>query len=236
MSIDSRKNNVLVILTAAVMFIAIGLIFFYLPQMRGDAGEILDDSFKIFYFHLPISITSYLAFFVVFVASIMYLRERTHKWDILARSAAEVGICFAFLVLATGSIWAKATWGWYWIWEPRLTTSLVFFLVYLGYLMMRKAVDEPEKRARLSAVFGIVGFASVPLSFLSIRLWRSAHPLMFGGSSYGGSGGGLEGTSLKLTLLVNFIAFFLLFGTMLAYKIRNEELQDEISEIKQSIK
>ncbi|MBN2487779.1 MAG: cytochrome c biogenesis protein CcsA, partial [Methanosarcinaceae archaeon] len=180
--------------------------------------------------------TSYLAFFVVFVASIMYLRERTHKWDILARSAAEVGICFAFLVLATGSIWAKATWGWYWIWEPRLTTSLVFFLVYLGYLMMRKAVDEPEKRARLSAVFGIVGFASVPLSFLSIRLWRSAHPLMFGGSAYGSGGGGLEGTSLKLTLLVNFIAFFLLFGTMLAYKVRNEELQEEINGIKQSIK
>jgi len=217
------------------MLVAIGMILFYLPQMKGEAGEMLGNSFKIFYFHLPIAITSYLAFFVVFVASIMQLKERTHTWDILARSAAEVGAVFAFLVLVTGSIWAKATWGWYWIWEPRLTTSLALFLVYLAYLMMRQAVEEPEKRARLSAVFGIVGFASVPLSFLSIRLWRSAHPLMFGESAYGASGGGLGTMPLKLTLLVNFIAFFLLFVTMLAYKVQNENQQEEINEMKQAI-
>lgn len=234
MSTNSQKTNILSILTAIVMLIATYMIFFFLPQMKDASGQLLESSFKIFYFHLPIAITSYLAFFVVFIASILYLKKGTHNWDVLARSAAEVGSIFALLVLVTGSIWAKATWGWYWVWEPRLTTSLALFLVYLAYLMMRQAIEEPEKRARLSAVFGIVGFASVPLSFLSIRMWRSAHPLMFGPSAQGSSGG-LEGTSLQLTLLVNFIAFFLLFATILAYKVKNENLQEEINAKKQAL-
>ncbi|MGP8322161.1 MAG: cytochrome c biogenesis protein [Methanosarcinaceae archaeon] len=235
MSIYSQKTRILSILTAVILPIALGMIFYYLPHMRGESGEILSSSFKIFYFHLPIAITSYLAFFVVFIASILYLKRGTHNWDVLARSSAEIGSIFALLVLLTGSIWAKATWGWYWIWEPRLTTSLALFLVYLSYLLMRQAIEEPEKRARLSAVFGIVGFASVPLSFLSIRMWRSAHPLMFGPSAQNTSDGGLEGVSLQLTLLVNFIAFFLLFATMISYKIQNEKLQEEINEKKQAL-
>jgi heme exporter protein C len=232
MLIDRKKERILAIVTAPVMLIAIGMILFYVPQMKGNAGEVLDSSFKIFYFHLPIAMVSYLAFIVVFIASIMQLKGNSSKWDIVAHSAAEVGVIFAFLVLVTGSIWAKATWGWYWIWEPRLTTSLALFLVYLAYLMLRQALEEPEKRARLAAVFGIVGFMSVPLSFLSIRLWRSAHPLMFGSSSYGSSGGGLEGSSLQLTLAVNMLAFALLFVSMLIYRINNEVLKEELEEAK----
>ena len=232
MLIDRKKERSIAAITVPVMLIAMWMVFFYVPQMKGNAGEVLDSSFKIFYFHLPIAMVSYLAFTVVFIASIMHLKRNSSKWDIVAHSAAEVGVVFAFLVLATGSIWAKATWGWYWIWEPRLTTSLVLFLVYLAYLMLRQALEEPEKRARLAAVFGIVGFLSVPLSFFSIRLWRSAHPLMFGGSSYGSSGGGLEGTSLQLTLVVNMFAFALLFASMLIYSINNEALKEELDEAK----
>ncbi len=228
MSLKRNTEKILAIATAILMSLAIWMVFFYLPEMRSGSGEVLDSSFRIFYFHLPIAFTAYFAFFVVFVASIQQLRLSSSKWDTIALSAAEVGVVFAFLVLVTGSIWAKATWGWYWIWEPRLTTSLVLMLVYLAYLMLRQAVEEPEKRARLAAVFGIVGFVSVPLSFLSIRLWRSAHPLMFGSSAYGGSGGGLEGTTLQLTLLVNIAAFFMLFITMLTYRVRNEEMREEM--------
>lgn len=230
MFVDSKKERILGIITVPVMLIAIGMVFFYLPQMKGNAGEALDSSFRIFYFHLPIAMISYLAFTLVFIASIMQLKTNSRTWDIAAHSAAEVGIVFAFLVLVTGSIWAKATWGWYWIWEPRLATSLALFLVYLAYLMLRQALEEPENRARLAAVFGIVGFISVPLSFFSIRLWRSAHPLMFGSSSYGSSGGGLEGTSLQLTLAVNMLAFTLLFISMLIYRINNESLKEELEE------
>ncbi|MDN5310484.1 MAG: heme exporter protein [Methanolobus sp.] len=228
MFLKRSTEKSLAIATALLMVLAVGMIFFYLPEMRSGTGQVLDSSFNIFYFHLPIAFMAYFSFIVVFIASIMQLRQNSSRWDTIALSAAEVGVVFAFLVLLTGSIWAKATWGWYWVWEPRLTTSLVLLLVYLAYLMLRQAIDEPEKRARLAAVFGIVGFVSVPLSFLSIRLWRSAHPLMFGSSAYGGSGGGLEGTSLQLTLLVNMLAFFMLFVTLLAYRVRNEELREEL--------
>jgi heme exporter protein C len=214
--------------TALMLVVAFEAIFFYLPVMKDSVGNVLDSSFNIFYFHMPIAIVAYLAFFVVFVSSILHLRENDSKWDIVSLSAAEVGVIFAFLVLATGSIWAKAIWGWYWVWEPRLTTSLVLFLVYVGYLMLRTALDDPLKRARLSAVFGIVAFVSVPLSFLSIRIWRSAHPLMFGGSLYGQDGGGLEGTSLLLVLLLNMLAFVMLFISLTSFKFQNEKLGREL--------
>jgi heme exporter protein C len=227
MTSSSKKIGVLAAATSSVMLLAIYMLFFYLPPIRDESGEVLSGSFRIFFFHMPIAIISYLAFGVVFVASVLYLREKSLKWDIYARSAAEVGTLFAFLVLVTGSIWAKDAWGWYWIWDIRLTTSLVLFLVYLAYLMLRKSLEEPEKRARLSAVFGILGFMSVPLSFFSIRLWRSAHPLMFGGNT-GGSGGGLEGTALQLTLIVNFIAYFLLFLTLFSMKMQNERMEEKL--------
>ncbi|MCD4703423.1 MAG: cytochrome c biogenesis protein [Methanosarcinaceae archaeon] len=235
MSDGQRNTRILSIVTGVAMLVAMGMLFFYLPQMKGESGQLLDNSFNIFYFHLPIALVAYLAFTVVFLSSAQFLRSGEHRWDVLSASSAQIGVIFAFLVLITGSIWANATWGWYWIWEPRLTTSLALFLVYLAYLLMRQAVDEPEARARLSAVFGIVGFLSVPLSFLSIRLWRSAHPLMFGDATYGGAGGGLEGTSLQLTLVMNFIAFVLLYATLLMYRVHNEQIQEKINTKKRSM-
>lgn len=225
---DNKRLRILALVTAALVMMAMYMLFFSLPVMRSGSGEVLDSSFRIFYFHMPIAITAYFAFLIVFAASIMQLRSHDVRWDIYARSAAEIGIIFALLVLITGSIWARATWGWYWIWEPRLTTSLALFLVYVTYLLLRQAIEEPEYKSRLAAVFGIVGFVSVPLSFLSIRLWRSVHPLMFGDAIYGSTGGGLEGTILQLTLLVNFLAFMALFLTLFIYKSNIETLKEEI--------
>lgn len=219
-------------ITFLFLLIASYMIFFNLPIIKSNSGEILDNSFKIFYFHMPIAITAYFAFFIVFVSSIMFLKFNDEKWDVYARSAAEIGIIFALLVLITGSIWARATWGWYWVWEIRLTTSLVLFLVYMTYLLLRQAIDDPEIKARLAAVFGIVGFVSVPLSFFSIRLWRSVHPVMFGGAIYENSGGGLEGITLQLTLIVNFIAYILLFVTLFFYKSHIEFLKEKVEAFK----
>lgn len=231
---ENKKLRILPVVTTALVLLSMYMIFFYLPIMRSGSGEVLDSSFRIFYFHMPIAITAYLAFFIVFAASIMQLRSHDAKWDIYARSAAEIGVIFALLVLITGSIWARAAWGWYWIWEPRLTTSLALFLVYVTYLLLRQAIEEPESKARLAAVFGIVGFVSVPLSFFSIRLWRSAHPLMFGEAMYGSSGGGLEGSALQLTLLVNFVAFLVLFITLFIYRSNMENLKEEIRVLRTS--
>ncbi|WP_209677945.1 cytochrome c biogenesis protein [Methanohalophilus levihalophilus] len=229
-----KYERIMALLSGILIAVAIYSVFFMLPVMKDESGNVLDQSFNIFYFHMPIAILSYLAFAVVFIASIQYLRTRDVSWDILAKSSAEIGLVFAFLVLATGSIWAKQVWGWYWVWEPRLTTSLVLFLVYAVYLLLRNSIDDMASRARLSSVFGIAGFASVPLSFFSIRLWRSAHPLMFGDALYGQSGGGLEGSTLQFVLLINFAAFISLYVTLLIYKLGNEHLRESLEELKNS--
>ncbi|KCZ70410.1 ABC-type transport system involved in cytochrome c biogenesis, permease component [Candidatus Methanoperedens nitroreducens] len=221
-------KKILYTVTALLILASIYLVFFYAPipiDPREAGGD--PNNFKIFYFHVPIAITAYLAFASVFVSSILYLRSKQQKWDIVAISAAEVGIVFAFLTLVSGSIWARSAWGEYWVtWDVRLNTSLVLFLIYLSYLMVRQAVDEPEKRARLSAVFGIVGFIGVPLSFMSIRLWNRAtiHPVAeLNYSTF---------SPLLITFFMNFIAFFLLAASLILLKIDSEHLKEKTNELK----
>lgn len=209
-------------ITAVLVGISIYMVFFYAPIPAEGPGK--PESYRIFYFHVPIAITTYLAFTIVFISGIFYLRTKNNSWDIRSSSAAEVGVIFALLTLASGSIWAKATWGDYWVtWDIRLNTSLVLFLIYLAYLMVRHAIDEPEKRARLSAVFGIIGFLGVPLSYFSIRLWSKTtlHPRVFDNPE-----GGISGTSIILTLLINMAAFFLLCLSLILFKIENKKLKD----------
>ena len=221
-------KKILVSLTVVLILASIYLVFFVAPvpinpgQAAGDRNN-----FKIFYFHLPIAISSYLGFAIVFISSILYLRGKQQKWDIIALSAAEVGVIFAFLTLASGSVWAKSAWGDYWVtWDVRLNTSLVLFLIYLSYLTIRQAVEEPEKRARLSAVFGIVGFIGVPLSFLSIRLWTrgTMHPVAeLDYTTFG---------PLMMTLIVNFAAFFLLTASLIVLRVDNEKIKEKGNELK----
>ncbi|NJD77711.1 MAG: cytochrome C assembly protein [Candidatus Methanoperedens sp.] len=226
-------RKILFPLTAAALAVSIYLIFFVAPipidPMDAGGNPI---NFKIFYFHVPIAATAYVAFGIVFVSSIMYLRTKHEKWDTIAVSASEAGVIFAVLTLITGSLWARSAWGEYWVtWDVRLNTSLVLFLIYLSYLMVRKSVDEPEKRARLSAVFGIIGFISVPLSFLSIRLWNRAtvHPVVVGPG-----GGGIGGDVVIGTVLMNIMAFFLLLTSIVVLRIENEKLSEEIAFIKRT--
>ncbi|MCX9010954.1 MAG: cytochrome c biogenesis protein CcsA [Candidatus Methanoperedens sp.] len=226
-------KKILFSLTPIALFISIYLIFFVapIPVDPMDAGG-NPINFKIFYFHVPIAITAYLAFAIVFVSGIKYLRTKQEKWDTRAVSAAEVGVIFAFLTLITGSLWARSAWGEYWVtWDVRLNTSLVLFLIYISYLMVRKSIDEPEKRARLSSVFGIVGFISVPLSFLSIRLWNRAtvHPVVIGPG-----GGGISGDVVIGTVLMNIVAFILLLILLITLRIDNEILSEKIAFIKRT--
>ena len=226
-------RKIFFLLTALALIVSIYMLFFLAPipiDPMDAGGNPLN--FKIFYFHVPIAITAYLAFAIVFISSIMYLRTKREIWDTRAVSASEAGVVFAILTLITGSLWAKSAWGQYWVsWDVRLNTSLVLFLTYLSYLMVRKSIDEPEKRARLSAVFGIFGFISVPLSFLSIRLWNRAtiHPVVIGPG-----GGGISGDTLIGTVIVNLIAFILLLTSLIILRMENEKLTEEIASIKRT--
>ncbi|MCZ7382778.1 MAG: cytochrome c biogenesis protein CcsA [Candidatus Methanoperedens sp.] len=227
------RKKILFTLTAVLILVSSYLVFFQAP-IPIDPGSAAGDpnNFRIFYFHLPIAISAYLCFAVVFISSILYLKSKQQKWDIISLSAAEVGVVFALLTLASGSIWGKSAWNAYWVsWDVRLNTSLILFLIYLSYLMVRQAVEEPEKRARLSAVFGIIGFISVPISFLSVRFYSKMHPCVVPPCP-GGGGGGISGVVVYY-LLINFAAYFLLVASLIVLKIENERLKEKANELKQ---
>ncbi|MGE0229150.1 MAG: cytochrome c biogenesis protein CcsA [Dehalococcoidia bacterium] len=132
---------------------------------------------RIFYIHVPSAIAAYLAFFIVFVASIVVLWRRDMRFDVVARAAAGVGVLFTALVLATGAIWGHPIWGTWWAWDARLTSTLILFLIFSGYLLARSLSDvADEQAARYAAVFAIIGFLDIPIINMSVRWWRTLHP------------------------------------------------------------
>lgn len=163
---------------------------------------------KIFYIHLPLAWWSFASFFVVFVASIAYLRTRAARWDRLAAAAAEVGVLCSTLALLTGSLWARHSWGVWWTWDPRLTTTLILWFVYTAYLVLRTLDISEARRGKICAVVGIVAFIDVPLVFISARLWRSIHPAVFASR-----GGGLD-EAMKITVITCVAAFGFIWAAM----------------------
>jgi heme exporter protein C len=201
------------------MLLALYTIFIYAPVEK-TMGVIQ----KIFYIHVPSAFLAYLAFFITFIASILYLYRKDSKWDTVAHCAVETGVIFCTIVLITGPIWAKPIWNVWWTWDPRLTTTLILWFTYVAYLMLRRAVKE-NQRANLSAVFGIIGFINVPITFFSIRMWRTIHPVIITSSGFNMS------WPMKLSLMITFIAFCFLFFAMLIGRIRLERLKMHIEEI-----
>jgi heme exporter protein C len=148
----------------------------YMAMIGAPREKTMGDLQRIFYFHVPAAITGLTAFTVNFAASLMYLIRKNRWWDNLALSAAEIGVMFLAIVLVTGPIWAKPVWFVWWTWSPRLTSSLILCLLYVSYLLIRNYVEDPERRALVSAVFGIIAFLDAPLVWFSIRWWRDIHP------------------------------------------------------------
>ena len=208
-----RKRLLLAGLGCVLMLAALGLVFIYVPTEK-TMGVVQ----RIFYFHVPVAWISFLAFFVVFVCSIVYLRQRTVKWDTFAHASAEIGILFTTLVLVTGPIWAKPVWGIWWTWDARLTATLVLWLVYIAYILVRNYAVTKEQGARFAAVVGIVGFVDVPIVFIAVKLWRTQHPstIVFEG--------GLT-SEMVLTLLISIVAFTVLYVLLVlqSHSIKNME-------------
>jgi len=208
------------ITTLVTMVVALYAIFLYAP-IEKTMGVIQ----KIFYFHVSSAFLSFFGFFIVFVASILFLYRRDRKWDILAQSSAEIGVIFCSLVLITGPIWAKPIWNVWWTWDPRLTTTLILWFIYVTYLMLRKMAGEGQ-RATFTAVFGIIGFINVPITFFAIRIWRTIHPIVIRSS-------GISITSPMLnTLLITLVAFTLLFFHLLMARMRLERIREGYGEMR----
>ena len=208
------------VLSLILFIAALFLVFIYVPTEK-TMGVVQ----RIFYFHVPLAWVAFLAFFIVFVNSILYLWKRDNKWDVYASASSEVGIVFTTLVLITGSIWAKPIWGVWWTWEPRLTASLVLWLIYIAYILVRSYAQEESRGARYAAVVGIIGFLDVPIVALAITLWRTQHPgpVIFQG--------GLA-PAMLLTLLICITAFTVLFCLLLLLRISLKNYEIEIKKIK----
>ena len=169
-------------------------------------------------------------FFVTFLAGIGYLVRGERRWDILALSSVEIGLTFITMTVVTGSLWARPAWGTYWTWEPRLTISAVQLLIYIAYGMLRASIDSPERKARFAAVYGIVAFVTVPLSWFAIRWWRTIHPDILT------SGEGMAVTSRMVhTLLTSLAAFTLLYATLLRQRMRLERAADALARLRARI-
>jgi len=207
--------------TVAVL-VALGMVFLYAPR-EATMGEVQ----RIFYFHVSSAWVGFFAFFITFAAGIGYLARGERRWDILALSSVEIGLTFITMAVITGSLWARPAWGTYWTWEPRLTISAVQLLIYVAYGMLRTAIESPERKARFAAVYGIVAFVTVPLSWFAIRWWRTIHPDLLTG------GEGMAMTSRMVhTLLVSLAAFTLLYATLLRQRVRLERAVDTVARLR----
>lgn len=184
---------------------------------------------RIFYFHVPAAITAYLAFAVAFVGSILYLVKRKLAWDNLAHSSVEIGVLFNTMVLVSGPLWARPSWGTWWPWDPRTTTFLIMWLMYVAYLLLRAYVPDREQCARFSAVLAIVAALNIPLVYYSVQWWRSIHPVVFGPK-----GGGIE-PRMQTALLLALLTFFLLYGLLLVHRTRLARLEDQVADLRSGL-
>ena len=214
-------SGILLVVTAVLMVIDLYLIFLVAPT-DATLGHVQ----RIFYFHVPIAIVSFIAFFVVFVASIGYLVTRKGGWDSVAHAAAEVGVVFVSLALLTGIIWARPVWNVWWTWEPRLTTTLILWLIYVAYLMLRSYVPNKSQGALYAAGLGIIGFIDVPIVYYSVQWWRSIHPSAVVGPL--ADAGALE-PIMQWVLFYSLAIFLLLFLYLLLERMHLRNIEDRLS-------
>jgi len=204
----------------AVSLLAQWAVWFYAPIER-SMGVVQ----KIFYIHLPMAWWSLVSFFVVFVASILYLVKGRERYARLAGAAAELGVLFSGLALATGMCWARPIWNVWWTWDPRLTTTLVMWFIYSAYLLLRSSDVGGQRKNAVLAVLGVVAFLDVPLVFISARYWRSIHPAVFGPQ-----GGGLE-PEMWVAVVANLVAMGFLWLALLLLRTKQLAARAAVTEV-----
>jgi heme exporter protein C len=195
--------------------VAIGLLGVPADRLQGDAQRIM-------YVHVPAAWLAYLAFLVTLIGSLGYLLRRDLRFDRLAAASAEIGLLLTAAAIASGALWGKVTWGIWWDWDPRLTTTAVMFVVYAGYVLLRMSIIERVRRARLAAVLGIIGFANVPIVHFSVLWWRGLHQP----PSVLRPGSPTIAPILLATLVANVIAFTLAYAWLLRRRVAIERARD----------
>jgi heme exporter protein C len=222
-----RMLTILDVITITLLIVAIGLVFFYAP-VEAVMGMVQ----KVFYFHVASAWVGMLSFLVAAVAGVIYLLKGNRKWDIVGLASVEIGLVFTFIATVTGSIWARPIWNTWWTWDPRLTTTTIMLLIYAAYLMLRSGMEDPDRRARFGAVYAIVGFLSVPLTFFSARLFRTIHPVVIGTNQPGAQGGFDMTGDMLLVFFFALFTFTVIFVDLLWHRVRLGRLQDQVEQLK----
>ena len=207
-----------------LMLVTLYLIFAVAPT---DAN--LGNVQRALYIHVPIAIISLVAFVVVFIGSVLYLRNRNSRWDNMAMAAGEVGFVYVSLALITGILWARPVWNVWWTWEPRLTLTLVLWFIYAGYLMVRAFTPNRQRAAVLSAVVGIIGSVDAFIVYFAVQWWRSIHPPQVVGPF--AESGSLSGT-MNAVLMFSLVAFLLFTAWLILERMATLETEDELGRLR----
>ncbi len=224
---NDRSTKILNTLALLLILGALGMALLYAPTERT-----MGDVQRIFYFHVSAAWVGFFAFFVTMVAGIGLLIWRQRRWDVVAACSAEIGLFFMTMAIVTGSLWARPTWNTWWTWDPRLTVSAVQWLLYVAYFMLRAGVADPTRTARFAAVYGIVAFVTVPLSFFAIRWWRTIHPVVIGS----GEGGGMNmEPEMIQAMIFGVVAFTFLYLALMRYRVRLELVADRLARLRQRV-
>jgi heme exporter protein C len=189
------------------------------------------DAVRLIYIHVPAATTMYVAFGITALASVLYLvpRTRARRWDLLAGAAAEVGVVFVGLTLVTGSIWGRTTWGVWWTWDARLTTTAVLFVVFLGYLALRRVGGDVDARARRNSIAALAAFIDVPIVHKSVEWWRTLHQKSTAFDEETFLHPHIHGI-MWWTVMVGFVTFFLVFSWLLVQRYRLARLEERVED------
>src|SRR5215216_1237438 len=204
----------------------------YLALVFAPKELVMGDVQRVFYFHIGTAWTALLGFILAAVLSVIYLITKDLKWDRFQVAAIEVSLVFFLITIVLGSIWARPVWNTWWTWDPRLTTAAVTELIYIAYFMLRQGIDDPDRRARFGAVYALLGGISAPITFFAIRLFRTIHPVVIGGTNAAAQGGFNMTADMKVAFFFALFAFTVIFVDLFWNRVRLGDLQDKVEQLK----
>jgi heme exporter protein C len=230
MKSQPKALTFLTIISIILFTASLLIVFIYAPL-----EEIMNYVQKVFYFHIANAWVGMLGFLVAAVTGVVYLVKKDLKWDIVELAAVEISLVFFLITIVSGSIWARPSWGTWWTWDSRLTTAAILEMIYVAYLLLRQGIEEPERRARFGAVYTLIGALSIPLTFLSIRIWQSIHPAIIGTADAGAPGSFGMTPPMLFTMFFCLFTFSVIFSTLLWYRIRLGRLAEKVEQLKLTV-
>jgi heme exporter protein C len=225
------QSKPLALKTLDILSIMVLIIATYMA-LTAPTERVMGEVQKVFYFHIGTAWTALLGFILAAVFSVVYLVTKDLRWDRLQVASIEVSLVFFLITIVLGSIWARPAWNTWWTWDPRLTTAAVTELIYVAYFMLRQGIDDPDKRARFGAVYALIGGLSAPITFFAIRLFRTIHPVVIGGTNPEADGGFSMTADMRMAFFFALFAFTIIFVDLFWNRIRLGNLQDKVEQLK----